>query len=307
MQLDSRMSMVIRALCNGQNCVMPAEFVFLGGDKLDIPGSRWAPRRWLSRHEILLPDPLEAPTPAIKLHGRGLEIEFPGLQLRWTRRITNTVPRTRFIRFPTNDSLVELFHLEMIGEDEYFPWESIVEEQSLYVITRYLPLKNPKEIALLVRAVPPEAGIYYSQILGRVWLSREPVRNVGEFQDPFRESCLEDESSAFWGVILADTTRWCVDGRSNDPFSNYDTPLESPQDLNVESCAYIPDRMTNDPESMSLDPQTTGSHESSSKPFQSCQLQPDTARGNAVLAHSRSVRADDYDNDGNEGEDKESI
>ncbi|KAJ1323748.1 hypothetical protein MN608_10993 [Microdochium nivale] len=63
------------------NCIPPG-IIFLPGDKLSFRGYGWAPKSWMSAHEVDFPDPMSTWTAETDLlEDKGLIVEYPGYLL----------------------------------------------------------------------------------------------------------------------------------------------------------------------------------------------------------------------------------
>lgn len=146
---------------------IPPGIIFLPGDRVQIPGFGWAPRTWLSAHEVDFPDPLSFVDSTAELHdpsvsssqnstNRGLRVCFPGFLLFAERRdiLLTANAQSRSFHFPVDQGLQEWYKVEAT-EDEVSTslLENVSsEDKSLAIIlSRSRPQELPPEIGLLVQ------------------------------------------------------------------------------------------------------------------------------------------------------------
>ena len=145
---------------------IPPGIIFLPGEKLSKKGFRWAPRTWLSAHEIDHPDPLSIFNCTTELDDQGLLVRYPGFLLHCEDRkvilgTSHTHEKQRFT-FPIDQDLREWYSVE--------PADTITKEHAdknkkpdVYQILEQSNEK-PIELAIILsrsrpREMPPEIGL----------------------------------------------------------------------------------------------------------------------------------------------------
>ena len=221
-ECDSRMIKLLHRFSKLKHCPVPPGMIFLPGPRLTTKGFGWAPKTWLSSHEIESPDPLSLGNrESTRLTSDGLEVQFPGFLLHDLGDDRGTWSSREHFCFPIDSSLLQWYRVEP-KEEPKEPGEEPKEEmkevprfpigekligQDLAIILPRFPLGDLNEIALLVRIEYSRNGIRYAEILNRVLISR--IGKQDEWSRKFRTGA-EDAMCA--GQVLMPDTYWCVDG-----------------------------------------------------------------------------------------------
>lgn len=198
-----------------KNCI-PSGIIFLPGGKVELNGTLgygWAPKTWMSAHEVDYPDPLSKWTAETDLlEGEGLLVKYPGFLLRMNSedmrgRVLglNTVDDESFT-FPVDDSLLE-WYTARPADSGHIPFLSGVlksDKRLAIILSRPQPKASPPEIGLLVEIYRPSvnkvresegsgsAQTYRCQIIRRLHVRREtramyltgPGQNGPQLNDP---------------------------------------------------------------------------------------------------------------------------
>lgn len=146
---------------------IPPGIIFLPGDRVQIPGFGWAPRTWLSAHEVDFPDPLSFVDSTAELHdpstpspnnenNRGLRVCFPGFLLFAERRdvILTTNAQCRVFQFPVDQGLQEWYKVETTNDKvstSFLESNSGEDKPLAIILSRSRPQESPPEIGLLVQ------------------------------------------------------------------------------------------------------------------------------------------------------------
>ncbi len=219
-ECDSRMVELLSRFAAMSPCPIPPGMIFLPGPRLPKKGYGWAPRSWLSSHEIDSPDPLSLPDRGnTRLNlAEGLEVQFPGFLLHDLGFDRKELWKREEIYFPTDSTLLEWYCIEPAQDTAHFPQEQELARHDLAIIVSRMPVVDLKETALFVAIKTIFGGIRYVEILNRVWISRsENPKTVQHWSDKHRDGHHEAMSA---GERLPLTTKWCVDGPSHpDPES----------------------------------------------------------------------------------------
>lgn len=223
---------------------IPPGIIFLPGDRVQIPGFGWAPRTWLSAHEVDFPDPLSFVDSTAELHdpntpspqsvtNRGLRVCFPGFLLFAERRdiLLTANAQSRSFHFPVDQGLQKWYKVEATNDDisTSFLGNGSSEDKPLAIILSRSPQEFPPEIGLLVQIYKESNEVIRTQTI-----SREGQRDNHKVVDiPIDE----DEKSALHCEILhrvkvsRDTevsrgymhrTEGPLEGRQNSPVGGTD-------------------------------------------------------------------------------------
>lgn len=146
---------------------IPPGIIFLPGDRVQIPGFGWAPRTWLSAHEVDYPDPLSFVDSTAELHdpgtpspkdenNRGLRVCFPGFLLFAERRdiLLTANAQSRFFQFPVEQGLQEWYKVEAMDDEvstSFLESKSSEDKPLAIILSRSRPQEFPPEIGLLVQ------------------------------------------------------------------------------------------------------------------------------------------------------------
>ncbi|MCJ1279121.1 hypothetical protein MMC21_006945 [Puttea exsequens] len=213
-ELDNRMRSFLQQLCDNRK-LLPGGMIFLPGASLTGEGYGWAPRTWLSAHDVDSPDPLELSVekPAKFQVRVGLTAKYPGFMLHSVDQKKSLLSQYKFIKFPVHHSLTEWYQLE-VAESEYFPKEIDDQTKELAIINPRLPLVNVKEIALLVAIQRKPNEDFDVHVLCRVWTSR--VHDPDTIDELIRKYKDRDTSIKFLGEQLRER-KWTVDRAPPSP------------------------------------------------------------------------------------------
>ncbi|KAL8937263.1 MAG: hypothetical protein Q9216_004511 [Gyalolechia sp. 2 TL-2023] len=213
-ECDTRMVELLSRLGAKPNCPIPPGMIFLAGPRLSQKGFGWAPRSWLSSHEIDPPDPLSRPSLGnTRLNrGNGLEVEYPGFLLHDLAEDRKKLYTGEEFYFSSESALSEWYRLEPARHTENFPEAQIDSTLDLAIITSRLPVEKLKEIALFVAIRDDYGGMRYVEILNQVWICRE--KRPEQMQDWSKKHSEGDPEALTAGEKLPPTTKWCVDGPS---------------------------------------------------------------------------------------------
>ncbi|KAL8860867.1 MAG: hypothetical protein Q9178_002622 [Gyalolechia marmorata] len=247
-ECDNRMVELLSRFAAMSSCPIPPGMIFLPGPRLSKKGYGWAPRSWLSSHEIDSPDPLSLPSQgSTRLSPtEGLEVQFPGFLLHDLGFERKEFSMHEEIYFPTDSTLLEWYRVQPaqdtrqfpehqrlsrhfsedrrlsrhFPEDQrlsrHFPEDQRLSSHDLAIIVSRMPIVDLRETALFVAVKKNFGGIRYVEILNRVWISRaEDSETVQKWSKKHREG---DPDAMSAGERLLQTTKWCVDGPSHpDP------------------------------------------------------------------------------------------
>lgn len=162
---------------------IPPGIIFLPGDRVQIPGFGWAPRTWLSAHEVDFPDPLSFVDSTAELHdpsysspksatNRGLRVCFPGFLLFAERRdiLLTTNAQCRFFQFPVDQGLQEWYKVEATDDEvstSFLESKSSEDKPLAIILSRSRPQEFPPEIGLLVQIYKKSNEIIHLQTVYR--------------------------------------------------------------------------------------------------------------------------------------------
>ncbi|KAL8993068.1 MAG: hypothetical protein Q9169_006623 [Polycauliona sp. 2 TL-2023] len=213
-ECDDRMVKLLSRFAAISPCPIPPGMIFLPGPRLSKEGYGWAPRSWLSSHEIDTPDPLSLPDQGhTRLDpARGLEVQFPGFLLHDLGFDRKKLWMREEIYFPIDSTLLEWYRVQPAQDTTHFPrgLGQKFDQQDLAIIVSRIPIVDLKETALFVVVKSFYGGIRYVEILNRVWISRaEDAETVHRWSGKHREGHHEAMSA---GERLPLNTKWCVDG-----------------------------------------------------------------------------------------------
>lgn len=145
---------------------IPPGIIFLPGDRVQIEGFGWAPRTWLSAHEVDFPDPLsffDLPTELDSQNKppRGLKVRYPGFRLYvedqgilFSVTGKDRPGRVAPVKFPVGQGLQEWYRVESVDEaSETWPGQNPSDEDKelAIILSRSRPQEFPPEIGLLVQ------------------------------------------------------------------------------------------------------------------------------------------------------------
>ncbi|KAI1451197.1 hypothetical protein F4805DRAFT_476372 [Annulohypoxylon moriforme] len=224
---------------------IPSGMIFLPGDKVNIQGYGWAPRTWLSAHEMDYPDPLSFWNESTVLDpARGLRVSYPGFLLH-----TNSIRARKDIlgttvgssqhgnvvefSFPVDRSLNEWYKFTRVDARDSGQLNRLATKDSgdlAIILSRPQPRRLSREIALLVEiyrtksprthensneASDPNAVEYYCRIVHRIMIWRE----TGHAKTPgsklkYKYGILQEseDNNTCLGEVLGPNQRWWVDG-----------------------------------------------------------------------------------------------
>lgn len=246
-----------------KNCI-PAGMIFLPGEKVDLQGYGWAPKTWMSAHEVNYPDPLSrwiAETDL--LEGKGLLVQYPGFILHTDSKKargrilgvdqTTTVPS---FTFPVDSSLLEWYTVRPADPAEKIDClEAILNNKKPLgiIISRPHPKASPPEIGLLVemysiddekiRREGDDASPqrYSCQVIRRVHVCRETREMY--LTGPGRNGPVDRKATPHWQIIggsyddikhncvvgktLSVTQKWIVDGYFDSERGKRKTPRKT--------------------------------------------------------------------------------
>ncbi|KAI4231632.1 MAG: hypothetical protein LQ349_005482 [Xanthoria aureola] len=214
-ECDDRMVELLSRFAAMSPCPIPPGMIFLPGPRLSKKGYGWAPRSWLSSHEIDSPDPLSLPDRGnTRLNlAEGLEVQFPGFLLHDLGFDRKELWKREEIYFPTDSTLLEWYRVQPAQDTTHFPQDRRLAGRDLAIIVSRMPVVDLKETALFVAIKTDYGGIRDVEILNRVWISRaENSETVQHWSDKHRDGHHEAMSA---GERLPLTTKWCVDGPSH--------------------------------------------------------------------------------------------
>ena len=213
-ELDRRMQKLLDLLSARKPCPIPPGIIFLPGPRLKAKGYGWAPRTWLSRCPVEPPDPLVLNDNKARLNTpHGLEVWFPGFRLHelGTQNDPGT-PLSTFTFSPDN-SLSLWYHVCPADEGGYQMTRERRNSRELAIIAPQLMFTNGTEIALLVAIAREQDGIFFVEILRRVWISIErDLEKTKRWRSDFENAKYD---SIFSGERLPPEQHWCVDRRQD--------------------------------------------------------------------------------------------
>lgn len=223
--------------------------IFLPGAKVEgHQGFGWAPRTWLSAHEIDYPNPLNHWTGKTDLLSTGLEVKYPGFLLHTMGKDTRSHilgmdqgTNTRHFTFPANRYLLEWYSAKPVDEPapSFLPGIASKKTALAIIISRPRPVESPPEIGLLVEIWREEDDrqelprkIYSCKIIRRIhiWRDMNPLYLAGPDRNGPQGSISgrsgDNAASPHWKIIggtLAGSSfclgesvpadqRWVVDG-----------------------------------------------------------------------------------------------
>jgi len=205
--------------------------IFLPGEKVNRLGFGWAPRTWLSVHQMDYPDPLSSRNEPSKLdESLGLRVTYPGVFLypgsqSDRARILGTSVSSDPPSFPINRSLDEWYSFKRVDDPATGQPNQVTrlvgeDTQLAIILSGPLPRESSKEIALLVEVNGAEdtkdgkATEHRALIIHRVliwkdpgYLKREDDRQ--QFQTGY--AGVSGKPLLCLGETLAPTQRWWVD------------------------------------------------------------------------------------------------
>ena len=206
-ECDRRMIELLHRFSKLKHCPIPPGMIFLPGPRLQRKGFGWAPRTWLSSHEIESPDPLSFDNQkGTRLTAEGLEVQFPGFLLHDLGDDRGTWNSREHFCFSTDSSLLQWYRVEP-KEGPHFPAGGKLIGKELAIILPRLQLGDLSEIALFVSIQYSRNGVKFAEILNRVLISR--IGKQEEWSQKFRTGA-KDAMCA--GQVLMPDTCWCVDG-----------------------------------------------------------------------------------------------
>ena len=214
-ECDNRMVGLLSRFAAMSPCPIPPGMIFLPGPRLSKKAFGWAPKSWLSSHEIDSPDPLSLPDQGNTrlILTQGLEVQYPGFLLHDLGFDRKKLGMREEIYFPTDSTLLEWYRVRPAHDTPRFPKDQTFARHDLAIIVSRMPVIDLKETALFVAVKEVFGGIRYVEILNRVWISREENPEMMQnWSDKHREGHHEAMSA---GERLHPTTKWCVDGPSH--------------------------------------------------------------------------------------------
>ena len=240
-ECDDRMVELLSRFAAMSPCPIPPGMIFLPGPRLCKKGYGWAPRSWLSSHEIESPDPLSLPDRGnTRLNlTEGLEVQFPGFLLHDLGLDRKEPWEREEIYYPTDSTLLEWYRIQPTQDTPHFPQEQRLASHDLAIIVSRVPIVDLRETALFVAVKTIFGGIRYVEILNRVWISRaENPETVQHWSDKHREGHHEAMSV---GERLPPFTKWCVDGPSHPDLESLKSEEAKPTDSKGHSGGGISD------------------------------------------------------------------
>ncbi|KAF2793873.1 hypothetical protein K505DRAFT_417498 [Melanomma pulvis-pyrius CBS 109.77] len=210
---------------------IPPGIIFLPGDRIKLKGFGWAPRSWMSAQGVDHPDPISIISKSatlLPLKG-GLLVEFPGFYLHSEDRsaIVGATDGKGFW-FPSDNSLVEWYHVSWADEKEYSIKKGIIDESRSEEFAIILSRPRPREIGeigVLVEIYDKrkqrELGTnnqrwtFAVYMLCRVYVRRETdeVKLKQKRQEMVESRRPEDRSNVICGQTLDEEQKWFVDKR----------------------------------------------------------------------------------------------
>ena len=218
---------------------IPSGIIFLPGQKVDREGFRWAPKTWMSAHELDYPDPLTSWTYPTSLETDGLLVKYPGFMLHTPddqirRRILGTDNFNNTFRFPSDRKLLEWYNAKPADPEQSVKYlNQIVNEKTrlAIILSRPQPGDSPPEIGLLVGIQKRLGKKFYCYIIRRLHVWRDTSSN--SVSNPGRmglgSKLLEDMCI---GEVLRADQDWVVDGYGpkRDMFYAAETSTSSPNE-----------------------------------------------------------------------------
>lgn len=218
---------------------IPSGMIFLPGEKVNIKGYGWAPRTWLSAHEVNYTDPMDFWSARTDLHpDKGLLVNYPGIILHTeSSSIRSQILGTSFgpgsgatsaLSFPTDRSLKEWYRFQRADTDKSDALGGLKRDSKFAIILSRQPKELPREIALLVEIYKensvqdndggPDVVEYYTRIIHRVYIwreSRDPkAARKEELSLKTWRPDLQQKGGFCFGEMLGSRQRWWVDGTS---------------------------------------------------------------------------------------------
>jgi len=138
---------------------IPPGMIFLPGQKVaSHKGFGWAPRTWMSAHEVDYPDPLSNWKFPTTLEADGLGVKYPGFLLHTrnmtSRRIILGTDQTQtHFTFPVDRKLLEWYNAKRADKETPHPQiDRFVRSNKplAIILSRAQPGESPYEIGLLV-------------------------------------------------------------------------------------------------------------------------------------------------------------
>lgn len=229
---------------------IPPGIIFLPGEKVeDHVGYGWAPRTWMSAHEVDYPDPLGRWNSITKLEKEGLGVSYPGFLLHienesTRRKVLGTDISKEHFTFPVDRKLLEWYNAKPADSTTPSRFiESILRRKTslAIILSRPHPGESPHEIGLLVgiyRGLEDKTAKrepFYCRIIQRMHVWREtryeyligPSRALCTQAEPGWSDETKNKGSPHWkiisgsvdqsdvgciGEILGPDQNWVVDG-----------------------------------------------------------------------------------------------
>ncbi|KAK7926582.1 hypothetical protein PG985_003580 [Apiospora marii] len=212
---------------------IPAGIIFLPGDKINIRGYAWAPKTWLSAHEVTYPEPMSFWNSPTELSADGLLVHYPGFILhtdcpKTRNSILGTATNSgenEYFSFPVDRTLKEWYSVTKAEERSYCNLAIVHQSTSkLAIIASRAPSELPREIALLVEIKKedsspradcgPGAIDYYVKVIRRLYIWRHAkdsteVARARLKNDDFGSTETQD---FLVGEKFGPRQRWWVDG-----------------------------------------------------------------------------------------------
>ncbi|OTA66069.1 hypothetical protein K449DRAFT_403533 [Hypoxylon sp. EC38] len=230
---------------------IPPGLIFLSGEKVEgFEGFGWAPRTWLSAHEIDYPNPLSTtrfPTSLDKT--AGLRVQYPGFLLHTQKRNTILGVAEHFgkFTFPVGRILTEWYTVEPADQKSSPHIEAFLGSESplAIIISRPRPRSSKYEIGLLVEVykttrLKKQNGLgsptnshttLYCQVIHRIRIRREMKKeytvghgNITQFSSFPEDRSFRDivcgtspghDGKLCIGEVLEEYQEWYVDGYQN--------------------------------------------------------------------------------------------
>jgi len=218
-----------------QSVGIPPGMIFLPGPKLPVRGFAWAPRSWMTMRSRDAGAPLLVAEQRLSfLTRRGLQVQYPGIQLHPGHRGGAAEPRSFWI--PTARNLRSWLRIDFAPDSPSHGgvWKTVWNaacagaELPCIIRSRFDQHDEP-EVALLVkglsrrretaaegsaRAMGQNRGdVFWVQSLCRVWIQLETDNAVvAKRAEDFRLHV----DAMTWGEMLDGDQRWVVDGNADE-------------------------------------------------------------------------------------------
>lgn len=138
---------------------IPPGVIFLPGEKIKQAGFGWAPKTWMSAHEVDYPNPLYSWNGKTDLvDSGGLRVKYPGFILhthgKKLREKILFMNQDSHITFPADRNLIEWYNIKLADSiqhaSSFLPGIADDSTQLAIILSRPRPVASPPEIGLLV-------------------------------------------------------------------------------------------------------------------------------------------------------------